>query len=327
MSIPIRRPIPGRPPLDAQGGDELHHFGWNACSTCHADEASRGAFVVPGLLSGRIHIIDAADPRAQASQGDRAREITPRRTLGAAHGPLPGRRDIMLSMLGDGEGNAPGGFLLLDESSRSPAAGRRSGGMQFNYDFWYQPRHNVMVTSELGAPTRSSGASASRTSPPASTAAPALLGLGSAEAGAEDRPGRKRPGSPGGPFPPRPRQHARFRRRGTVEHDVALLTRRRRAWQARPGHAVPSSTRAGPSRSGADHRSVPVDGRPVPLFLQLAARRHPTVRRQRPGATEAHRPGLARRRAGQAGTPSAGARDCAAVRRCCSSASTAGGCT
>ena len=24
--------------------------------------------------------------------------------------------------------------------------------MQFNYDFWYQPRHNVMVSSELGAP-------------------------------------------------------------------------------------------------------------------------------------------------------------------------------
>ena len=24
--------------------------------------------------------------------------------------------------------------------------------MKFNYDFWYQPRHNVMVTSELGAP-------------------------------------------------------------------------------------------------------------------------------------------------------------------------------
>ena len=24
--------------------------------------------------------------------------------------------------------------------------------MPFNYDFWYQPRHNVMVSSELGAP-------------------------------------------------------------------------------------------------------------------------------------------------------------------------------
>ena len=24
--------------------------------------------------------------------------------------------------------------------------------MNFNYDFWYQPRHNVMVSSEWGAP-------------------------------------------------------------------------------------------------------------------------------------------------------------------------------
>jgi selenium-binding protein 1 len=26
------------------------------------------------------------------------------------------------------------------------------GGMKFNYDFWYQPRHNVMVSSEWAAP-------------------------------------------------------------------------------------------------------------------------------------------------------------------------------
>ena len=25
-------------------------------------------------------------------------------------------------------------------------------GMNFNYDFWYQPRHNVMVSSEWAAP-------------------------------------------------------------------------------------------------------------------------------------------------------------------------------
>ena len=26
------------------------------------------------------------------------------------------------------------------------------GGMTYNYDFWYQPRHNVMVSSEWAAP-------------------------------------------------------------------------------------------------------------------------------------------------------------------------------
>src|SRR5688572_24148493 len=46
-------------------GDELHHFGWNACSSCHGDpEKMRRYIVLPGLNSGRIHILDAANPRA-----------------------------------------------------------------------------------------------------------------------------------------------------------------------------------------------------------------------------------------------------------------------
>ena len=36
-------------------GDELHHFGWNACSSCHADPMHmRRDPIVPGLKSGRI---------------------------------------------------------------------------------------------------------------------------------------------------------------------------------------------------------------------------------------------------------------------------------
>ena len=54
----------------------------------------------------------------------------------------------MLSMLGDSNGNAPGGFLLLND--KFEIAGRwehTPGEMRFNYDFWYQPRQNVMVTA------------------------------------------------------------------------------------------------------------------------------------------------------------------------------------
>src|SRR5215469_10026158 len=48
-------------------GDELHHFGWNACSSCHDDESkSRRFLIVPGFGSGRIHILDTADERAPA---------------------------------------------------------------------------------------------------------------------------------------------------------------------------------------------------------------------------------------------------------------------
>jgi len=50
-------------------GDELHHFGWNACSSCLCPNAphphsERRYLVVPGLRSSRIHILDTkADPR------------------------------------------------------------------------------------------------------------------------------------------------------------------------------------------------------------------------------------------------------------------------
>src|ERR671926_319820 len=46
-------------------GDELHHFGWNACSSCHGDEGKhRRYLVVPGQRSSRVHIIDTGDERA-----------------------------------------------------------------------------------------------------------------------------------------------------------------------------------------------------------------------------------------------------------------------
>lgn len=48
-------------------GDELHHFGWNACSSClcpNAPHMERRYLVVPGLRSSRIHILDTGtDPR------------------------------------------------------------------------------------------------------------------------------------------------------------------------------------------------------------------------------------------------------------------------
>src|SRR6266511_322586 len=44
-------------------GDELHHFGWNACSSCLCQYSphphmERRYLVVPGMRSSRIHILD-----------------------------------------------------------------------------------------------------------------------------------------------------------------------------------------------------------------------------------------------------------------------------
>ena len=50
-------------------GDELHHFGWNACSSALCPNAphphvERRYLIVPGLRSSRIYVLDTkADPR------------------------------------------------------------------------------------------------------------------------------------------------------------------------------------------------------------------------------------------------------------------------
>src|SRR5688500_9196039 len=47
-------------------GDELHHMGWNACSSCHDDASmQRRYLVVPGVRSSNLYIVDTGpDPRA-----------------------------------------------------------------------------------------------------------------------------------------------------------------------------------------------------------------------------------------------------------------------
>ncbi len=142
-------------------GDELHHFGWNACSSCHGMEGvARRYLVVPGLKSGRIHILDTADAKApRLHKVIEPEEVKQKVNLSAPHTVhCLATGEVMISMLGDAQGNGPGGFLLLNDQFE--IAGRwekNATGMQYNYDFWYQPRHNVMVSSEWAAPHTYSG--------------------------------------------------------------------------------------------------------------------------------------------------------------------------
>lgn len=136
-------------------GDELHHFGWNACASCHGDRARRN-LIIPGLVSGRIHIVDTATPeQPKLHKVIEPAEIVRKTRLTAPHTVhclADGR--IMISMLGEENLNGPGGFLLLDE--KFEIIGRWEGtteGMHYNYDFWYQPRQNVMVSSEWASPS------------------------------------------------------------------------------------------------------------------------------------------------------------------------------
>jgi selenium-binding protein 1 len=136
-------------------GDELHHFGWNACSSsCHAEGLERSHLVVPGQRSSRIHIIDATDRGDPEIEKVIEPEEVHEYDLSAPHTVhcVPGG-NIVISMLGDADGDLPGGFLELGEDFEIKGRWEHDRGeMAMNYDYWYQPRHNVMVSTEWAAP-------------------------------------------------------------------------------------------------------------------------------------------------------------------------------
>lgn len=135
-------------------GDELHHYGWNACSSCHG-EGHRRYLVVPGLASGNVYILDSIDPTQLTLHKTISGEEIARKTNLSTPHTVHCRADgvIMISMLGDARGEAPGGFLEIDPEFNVMGRWEASlDGMHFNYDFWYQPRHNVMVSSEWASP-------------------------------------------------------------------------------------------------------------------------------------------------------------------------------
>lgn len=135
-------------------GDELHHFGWNACSSsCHVEGLERRHLIVPGNRSSRIHIIDTKN----RLEPEIEKVIEPQEVyefdLSGPHTThcIPDG-EIIISMLGNSDGELPGGFLELNEEFEIVGQWERPGEIDFNYDFWYQPRHNVMVSSEWAAP-------------------------------------------------------------------------------------------------------------------------------------------------------------------------------
>ena len=135
-------------------GDELHHFGWNACSSsCHVEGLERQHLVIPGQRSSRIHVMDTKDRR----NPELVKVIEPEEVheydLSGPHTVhcIPNGR-ILISMLGNADGELPGGFLELNDDFDLEGRWELPGEIDFNYDFWYQPRHNVMVSSEWAAP-------------------------------------------------------------------------------------------------------------------------------------------------------------------------------
>lgn len=142
-------------------GDELHHFGWNACSShlCpwapHA-HAERRYLIVPGINSSRIHVIDTkADPRRPELIKVIDGETLAQRTgYSAPHTVHCGPDAIYLSALGSPDGNGPGGVFTLDHDTFEvgEAWERDRGPQQLSYDFTWHLGRDVLITSEWGTP-------------------------------------------------------------------------------------------------------------------------------------------------------------------------------
>lgn len=142
-------------------GDELHHFGWNACSSHLCPNAphphvERRYLIAPGLRSSNIHIIDTKpDPRQpKLVKTIPAREVADRAGYSRPHTVHCGPGGVYISALGNAEGKGPGGVLVMDHESFE-VLGRWEvdrGPQNFAYDMWWHLGHDVAVSSEWGTP-------------------------------------------------------------------------------------------------------------------------------------------------------------------------------
>jgi selenium-binding protein 1 len=142
-------------------GDELHHFGWNACSSALCPYAphphsERRYLVIPGLRSSRIYIVDTKpDPRQpRVVKVIEAQELAHRAGYSRPHTAHCGPDGIYVSALGAPDGGGPGGVAILDHETFD-VLGRWEvdRGPQFlAYDFWWHLGYDTMITSEWGTP-------------------------------------------------------------------------------------------------------------------------------------------------------------------------------
>ncbi len=144
-----------------QGGNELHHFGWNACSShlcpyAPAAHMERRYLVVPGTHSSRIHVLDTkTDPRrpelVKVIEGD---EVMAKTGYAAPHTVHCGPEGIYMNALGSPGGDGPGGIFMLDhETFEVKGRWEQDRGPQYlAYDFFWHLGHDTMITSEWGTP-------------------------------------------------------------------------------------------------------------------------------------------------------------------------------
>jgi selenium-binding protein 1 len=142
-------------------GDELHHFGWNACSSALCPWAphphvERRHLIIPGLRSSRMYVVDVKDDPHQPKlvKTIDAEEIARKAGYSRPHTVHCGPDGIYVSALGAPDGGGPGGVFLLDHEDYSVKGdwARDRGPQELSYDVWWNIGHDTLITSEWGTP-------------------------------------------------------------------------------------------------------------------------------------------------------------------------------
>jgi selenium-binding protein 1 len=142
-------------------GDELHHFGWNACSSCLCPYAphphmERRYLIVPGINSSRMHILDTKpDPRQpKIVKVIEPEELANRAGYASPHTIHCGTDGIYVSALGAPGGDGPGGTFVMDPETFEIRGQWEldRGPQQLAYDVWWHLGLDTMITSTWGTP-------------------------------------------------------------------------------------------------------------------------------------------------------------------------------
>jgi selenium-binding protein 1 len=148
-------------------GNELHHFGWNACSSalCHAGHGDHGNgalerryLIVPGLRTSRTYVLDTKpDPRApHVVREITAEELATKAGYSWPHTLHCGPDGIFMSALGGADGRGgPGGVALIDHDTFEVLGPWEAahGEQFFAYDVWWHLDHDTVITSEWATPS------------------------------------------------------------------------------------------------------------------------------------------------------------------------------
>jgi hypothetical protein len=289
-------------------GDELHHYGWNRCSSaCHGPDRSH--LIVPGFGSSRIHVLNVADdPRQPRIEKVIEPEELVRETgYTRPHTVhcMPGD-NVVVSMLGDADGGGAGGFAVLDARTFELKGRWEDGGETppMNYDFWYQPRKDTLISSEFGEPNAYE---------PGFDIDDVAAGRYGQRLHFWSISGRRLEQTvdlgEAGLVPLEIRWlHDPDAEQGfvgaTLASNIIRFSRDNGSWGAETIVDVESVELEGwplpGGGPGSHHRHRALDGRSLPLHVELAPWRSAPVRRLGPPPAEAHGAALARRPAGQA---------------------------